>query len=105
VVILKHQDKYSTLYAHMEAFETGIEKGARVKQGESIGFVGMTGLTTGPHLHFEFLIDGVHHDPLSVDMPKALPLAPDVKKAIREIATPHARTMALLRDTRPGAFE
>ena len=105
VVILKHHDKYSTLYAHMQDFEKGIEKGARVKQGEVIGFVGMTGLTTGPHLHFEFLVDGVHHDPLSVDMPKALPLAPEVKLAIRETAAPYARTMALLRDTRPAAFE
>lgn len=105
VVILKHHDKYSTLYAHMQDFEKGIEKGARVKQGEVIGFVGMTGLTTGPHLHFEFLVDGVHHDPLSVDMPKTLPLAADVKQAIRETAKPYARTLALLREVTPAGFE
>lgn len=105
LVILKHHDKYSTLYAHMQDFEQGLEKGSRVKQGEVIGTVGMTGLTTGPHLHFEFLIDGVHHDPLSVDMPKTLPLAPDMKQAIKQAAAPYARTMALLRDTKPSAFE
>lgn len=105
VVILKHHDKYSTLYAHMQDFEKGIEKGAKVKQGEVIGTVGMTGLTTGPHLHFEFLIDGVHHDPLSVDMPKSLPLAPEVKVAIKKAAAPYARKFALLRDTTPATFQ
>lgn len=105
VVILKHHDKYSTLYAHMQDFETGIEKGTKVKQGEVIGTVGMTGLTTGPHLHFEFLIDGVHHDPMSVDMPKSLPLAAEVKAAIRQAAAPYARKFALTRDTQLAAFE
>jgi len=105
VVILKHHGKYSTLYAHMQDFAQGIQKGAKVKQGEVIGTVGMTGLTTGPHLHFEFLIDGVHHDPMSVDMPKAVPLAPDVKQAIRKAAEPYARTLALLRDRQPASFE
>lgn len=105
VVILRHHDKYSTLYAHMQDFETGIEKGAKVKQGEVIGTVGMTGLTTGPHLHFEFLIDGVHHDPMSVDMPKSLPLSADAKKAIQHAAAPFARMIALTRDTQLAAFE
>lgn len=105
VVILKHHDKYSTLYAHLQDFEAGIAKGTKVKQGEVIGTVGMTGLTTGPHLHFEFLIDGVHHDPMSVDMPKSLPLAADVKKAIQQAAAPYARMIALKRDTQLAAFE
>lgn len=105
VVILRHHNKYTTLYAHMSDFEKGIETGAKVKQGEVIGFVGMTGLTTGPHLHYEFRIDGVHHDPLSVAMPKTAAMAPDMKQVIKQAAAPHARAIALLRETTPSRFE
>ena len=72
VVILKHGEKYSTLYGHMSSFARGIKKGTRVKQGQTIGYVGMTGLATGPHLHYEFRINGVHRNPLTVKLPKAL---------------------------------
>jgi murein DD-endopeptidase MepM/ murein hydrolase activator NlpD len=52
----------------------GIRDGQHVSQGQTIGYVGMTGLATGPHLHYEFRIDGVHRDPLSVTLPKPEPL-------------------------------
>ena len=105
VVILKHEHKFSTVYAHMARFSTGIEKGARVKRGEVIGEVGMTGLTTGPHLHFEFRIDDVHHDPQSVEMPKAKPLAPEVRQAIQAAAKPFQQTFAVVRALGPWVFE
>lgn len=71
VVIIRHGQKYSTLYAHMNRFARGIRSGARVRQGQTIGYVGMTGLATGPHLHYEFLVNGVHRNPLTVDLPQA----------------------------------
>lgn len=72
-VVLQHNSHISTAYGHMSRFG-GEQIGQHVKQGETIGFVGMTGLATGPHLHYEFQIDGVHRDPLSVTLPKPEPL-------------------------------
>ncbi len=62
VVEVRHGKQHSTLYAHMSRID--VKKGQRVAQGQHVGTVGMTGITTGPHLHFEFRIDGVHQDPL-----------------------------------------
>jgi murein DD-endopeptidase MepM/ murein hydrolase activator NlpD len=73
VVIVQHGGHYSTLYGHMSRF-AGIQVGQHVSQGQTIGFVGMTGLATGPHLHYEFRIDGQHRDPLTVTLPKPEPL-------------------------------
>lgn len=105
VVILRHQKKYTTLYAHMHHFAPGIHKGARVQQGDIIGAVGMTGMTTGPHVHYEFRINEVHHDPLSVAMPVAYPIAPEYRKKFQLVAAPYSRTMTLLRDAKPSTFE
>ena len=74
VIILSHGGKYTTLYAHMSKFKSGLKRGQRVKQGQVIGYIGMSGLATGPHLHYEFRINGVHHNPLTVALPKAEPL-------------------------------
>ncbi len=104
VVILRHHNKYTTLYAHMAEFAPDLKVGTRVQQGEVIGTVGMTGLTTGPHVHFEFRIDDVHYDPESVAMPTALPLVPEMKKKLQQAAVPLARTMHLLRTAAPSAF-
>lgn len=73
-VILSHGGKYTTLYAHMSRFKSGLKRGQRVKQGQTIGYIGSSGLATGPHLHYEFRINGVHHNPLTVALPKAEPL-------------------------------
>lgn len=70
-VVLRHGTHYSTLYAHMSQFRSGLSMGSSVKQGDVIGYVGKSGLATGPHLHYEFRIDGVHHDPLTVKLPEA----------------------------------
>ncbi len=70
-VILKHGGTRSSLYAHMSRFSRNIKKWKRVKQGQIIGYVGKSGLATGPHLHYEFRVNGVHRNPLTVKLPKA----------------------------------
>jgi murein DD-endopeptidase MepM/ murein hydrolase activator NlpD len=63
VLIIEHGEHFETLYAHLADFKRGLESGDHVKQGEIIGYVGQTGLATGPHLHYEFRVDGVHRNP------------------------------------------
>ena len=87
-VILKHGSVYTTLYAHLSRFSRGIRPGKRVEQGQTIGYVGSTGLATGPHLHYEFRIRGVHRDPLKVELPRAAPLADGYMTDFREKAKP-----------------
>ena len=70
-IILKHGGRYDTVYAHLSSYKRGLRTGQRVKQGQIIGFVGMTGLATGPHLHYEFRVNGVHRNPLTVEVPTA----------------------------------
>ena len=72
-VEIQHGKDTSTLYGHMSRFAK-VTRGQKVQQGELIGYVGMSGLATGPHLHYEFRIKGVHVDPLTVTLPKAEPL-------------------------------
>lgn len=75
LIELRHQGRTTTAYAHLSRFAAGLRPGARVSQGDVIGFVGSTGWATGPHLHYEFRIDGQHRDPLRVALPGAVPLA------------------------------
>lgn len=74
-VIIKHGGSYKTLYAHMSSISRKIKRGARVKQGQVIGYVGKSGLATGPHLHYEFQVNGTHRNPLTVKLPKAASVA------------------------------
>jgi murein DD-endopeptidase MepM/ murein hydrolase activator NlpD len=73
-IMIKHGAKYTTVYAHMSRFARGMKHGKRVKQGQVIGYVGSTGLATGPHLHYEFRVNGVHRNPLTVKLPAAQPI-------------------------------
>jgi len=74
VVVLQHPNKISTVYGHLSRFSPNLHQGMKVSQGDIIAFVGMTGLATGPHLHYEFLLNGEHHDPLTVALPSAEPI-------------------------------
>lgn len=87
-VILQHGSAYTTLYAHLSRFPKGIRPGKRVEQGQIIGYVGSTGLATGPHLHYEFRVRGTHRDPLKVKLPQAAPLAQGYMADFREKAKP-----------------
>lgn len=74
VIEIQHGSSYSTLYAHLNGFASGMKNGAKVKQGQIIGYVGKTGLVTGAHLHYEFRVNGVHVDPLTVKLPNSQPI-------------------------------
>ena len=68
-VKLRHNGSYETLYAHMSKFAKGVNVGTTVRQGQTIGYVGSTGLSTGPHLHYEIIKNGVHVNPMTVKLP------------------------------------
>lgn len=70
-VIIKHGQSYKTLYAHMHRYGRGIRNGSKVKQGQIIGYVGKSGLATGPHLHYEFYKNGAVRNPVTVKLPKS----------------------------------
>ncbi len=97
VVILSHANNVTTVYGHMNNFAANIRRGARVSQGDVIGTVGMTGLATGPHLHFEFRISGVHMDPLKVAMPEAQPITNALRPAFEQTTVRYAEQLRLLR--------
>lgn len=99
VVILRHGGKYSTLYGHMSRFAK-IRVGQTVDQGQVIGYVGMTGLATGPHLHYEFRINGVHKDPLKVTLPKQEPLPPAQFVRFERKAAPLLAKLKMVDDIR-----
>ncbi|MEM7408287.1 MAG: peptidoglycan DD-metalloendopeptidase family protein [Pseudomonadota bacterium] len=84
-VIIRHSGGvYSTLYAHLKGFSRKVRHGSYVKQGQVIGYVGQTGLATGPHLHYEFRVRGKHKDPLRVRLPKSLPIPGRYKQAFKQ---------------------
>jgi murein DD-endopeptidase MepM/ murein hydrolase activator NlpD len=70
LVVIQHTNGYETAYAHQSKFAKGIVPGARVRQGQIIGYVGSTGLSTGPHLHFEIRVNGSAVDPLRIRLPR-----------------------------------
>lgn len=98
-VIIQHGAKYSTLYAHLNNYKRGQRVGKRVKQGEVIGFVGSSGLATGPHLHYEFRVNGVHRNPLTVRLPTAQPVPKRYKLDFEVKTRPILAQLELLSNT------
>lgn len=84
VVMVNHQGRFTTVYGHLSRFAGGLHKGQHVGQGQIIGYVGMTGLATGPHLHYEFKMNGVQRDPLKVALPDGKPISEVQKTAFAE---------------------
>ncbi len=88
VIIVRHPGAYSTTYGHLSRFAKGIRRGAKVAQGDTIGFVGMTGLATGPHLHYEFRVAGQARNPFTLALPSALPIPAQELDAFQEQVAP-----------------
>ncbi|HEU4622126.1 MAG TPA: M23 family metallopeptidase, partial [Burkholderiaceae bacterium] len=103
VVVIRHGPSYETLYAHLAGFASSIAKGMRVEQGQPIGYVGMTGWATGPHLHFEFHIDGQPNDPLKVELPNTAPIDAASRPAFETTVGMYRRQFALLAPTAVAA--
>ena len=74
-VVIRHGEQFVTKYLHLSKFGRNIKSGRKVQQGQTIGYVGSTGWATGPHLHYEFLVNGVHQNPRTVKLPEAEPVA------------------------------
>ena len=99
VVVVKHWSNYSTAYAHMSRFGANLRKGMKVAQGDVIGYVGTTGWSTGPHLHYEFRVNNQPRDPLAMDIPNAQPLTPAERNRFQVVAADMLHRFALLRPT------
>jgi murein DD-endopeptidase MepM/ murein hydrolase activator NlpD len=105
LVELQHSGAYSTAYGHMSRFGKGIRRGARIKQGQVIGFVGQTGLATGPHLHYEFRINGVQRNPLALNLPTSVPLEARDRAAFNLASAPLSDQLRLIRGHNLSAFD
>jgi murein DD-endopeptidase MepM/ murein hydrolase activator NlpD len=97
VIQLQHNGGFSTLYAHLSKFSPQVRAGARIAQGEVIGYVGQTGWATGPHLHYEFRAGDEQRNPLTVALPGGEPLTPAHRLAFTERTAPAAAQLALAR--------
>ena len=97
VVMLQHDNTYSTVYAHLSRFAPAVRGGSRVRQGDTIGYVGQTGWATGPHLHYELRIDGEPRDALTVALPSATPVADDERAEFSAEIAPLAGELAVVR--------
>jgi murein DD-endopeptidase MepM/ murein hydrolase activator NlpD len=105
LVIVRHDSRHSTWYAHLKAFGHGVRANARLAQGDTVGLVGQTGWATGPHLHYEFRIAGAARNPLSVPLPAGTPVARQDMDAFRAHAQALAAQLDLLAHSQVAALE
>jgi len=105
LIVLQHQGQYSTAYGHLSAFSKNLHKGSKVSQGDVVGYVGMTGLATGPHLHYEFRVAGVQRNPLNIAMPTAFPIAAQYKADFSRTAENLTVRLNLLKNTNLASLD
>lgn len=105
VVMVDHPGHFTTVYGHLSRFGGGLHKGQRVGQGQIIGYVGMTGLATGPHLHYEFRISGVQRDPLKVALPDGRPISDAQKSAFADATRDLFEQLGMFRNTRVAKLD
>ena len=98
-VILQHGGSITTLYAHLSRFANR-RVGSRIRQGQTIGYVGQSGLATGPHLHYEYRLNGVHRNPRTVTLPPSDPVGAEYREDFTATAAPLWRQLDLYRRTR-----
>lgn len=96
VIFIQHGKKYTTVYGHLHRYAKNISKGKSVKQGQIIGYVGSTGLATGPHLHYELRVNGVHRNPLTIKLPQADAIAKRHMSDFQSLSTSLFNQLALL---------
>jgi murein DD-endopeptidase MepM/ murein hydrolase activator NlpD len=99
-IVIRHGEQYTTKYLHLWKFARGIRVGKKIKQGQVIGYVGSTGWATAPHLHYEFLLNGVHRNPRTVKLPQAEPIS--VSERERFLAQTAGYVERLYSMNRPG---
>lgn len=98
-VMIQHGQSITTLYAHMSNYAKGIKVGSRIRQGQIIGYVGSTGLASGPHLHYEFQVAGAHKNPVSVPLPQAEPIASTELAAFKAQTSIYLSQLETIRDS------
>ena len=106
-IVVRHGGDISTLYAHMEKYQSSLVKGSKIKQGQTIGYVGDSGLATAPHLHYEFKIGNKRSDPLKVLLPSALPLKKSLMPEFQKLQSEYLKKSNnfLSRDPNAQFFE
>jgi murein DD-endopeptidase MepM/ murein hydrolase activator NlpD len=104
-VVLRHGETYTTAYGHLSNFAKGLRIGNRVSQGETIGYVGSTGWATGPHLHYEFRMNNVHQDPLTVRLPDAQPLSGIALLSFRQQIAPLSARLSQAQESRTAYID
>lgn len=95
LLVIRHHGNYSTAYGHLNGFAAGLKKGSHVSQGEIIGYVGKTGLASGPHLHYEFRVGSRQVDPLAVTLPTTVPLEASQIGLFKNIIAPLSTQLEL----------
>lgn len=105
LVVIAHSNGYSTAYGHLSGFGAGVRKGARVSQGDTLGYVGATGLASGPHLHYEFRVKGSQVDPQSVKATEAAPLSGESRHAFEQQRGTALRQIGFAKQTLVARFE
>ncbi|MEY3974177.1 MAG: hypothetical protein RIS59_538 [Pseudomonadota bacterium] len=105
LVVIAHGGSYSTAYGHLSGFGPGIRKGARVSQGDTIGYVGATGMATGPHLHYEFRVKGAQIDPQGVRMATSLALSGESRRLFEKQRDLAQQQIGFAKQTVAARFE
>lgn len=105
ILILRHANNYSSVYAHLNNFASDLRPGARVRQGDTIGAVGSTGWATGPHLHYEIRVRGEQVDPMKIALPDSAPLEGGDKIRLLELAAEMQQSLGQIDEIRLARFE